>query len=74
MATLINAFIGQVLPSGVLLLIAIVALPWLALLLTGSSLPVSFPAPFGDLAGTFVRSAGRLAATVPSVRDEPSPI
>jgi hypothetical protein len=26
---------------------------------------MSFPAPFGDLAGTFVRSAGRLAATVP---------
>ena len=27
---------------------------------------MTFPAPFGDLAGTFVRSAGRLAATVPA--------
>jgi hypothetical protein len=35
---------------------------------------MTFPAPFGDLAGTFVRSAGRLAATVPGVRDEPSAI
>jgi hypothetical protein len=26
---------------------------------------MTFPAPFGDLAGTFIRSAGRLAATVP---------
>jgi hypothetical protein len=35
---------------------------------------MSFPAPLGDLAGTFVRSAGRLAATMPGVRDEPCPI
>ena len=33
---------------------------------------MTFPAPFGDLAGTFVRSAGRLAATVPGGKDEPS--
>ncbi len=26
---------------------------------------ITFPAPFGDLAGAFVRSAGRLAATLP---------
>ncbi len=34
---------------------------------------MTFPAPFGDLAGTFVRSAGRLTATVPGVRHQPSP-
>ena len=34
---------------------------------------MSFPAPFGDLAGAFVRSAGRLAATVADERREPAP-
>lgn len=35
---------------------------------------MSFPAPFGDLAGTFVRSARRLAATVPGEARGPSSI
>ncbi len=33
---------------------------------------MSFPAPFGDLAGTFVRSARRLAATMPGQGRGPS--
>lgn len=35
---------------------------------------MTFPAPFGDLAGTFVRSAGRLAATAPGELRGPSPV
>ena len=35
---------------------------------------MSFPAPFGDLAGTFVRSARRLAATMPGQGRGTSPV
>ena len=34
---------------------------------------MTFPAPFGDLAGAFVRSAGRLAATVAGEGGRPTP-
>ncbi len=35
---------------------------------------MTFPAPFGDLAGAFVRSAGRLAATLPGEGARPTPV